>query len=146
MDMQAQREGGPMTPARVLVVDDSAMFIDMATFVLRAASYEVATARDAGSALAKMREFEPDLILMDIQMPVVDGIELTRGIKADPATRHIVVVAFTAFASKGDEQGLRAAGFDGYIGKPVDVMTLAAEVRFWLEGPESARRSHFVWP
>ena len=56
------------------------------------------------------------------------------------------IVAFTAHASKGDEHGLKAAGFDGYIGKPVDVMTLAAEVRFWFEAPESARRSPFVWP
>ena len=79
-------------------------------------------------------------------MPVKDGIELTRRLKADPTTKHIVVVAFTAYALKGDELGLRAAGFDGYIAKPVDVMTLAAEVRFWLEGPESSRGSQFVWP
>lgn len=131
---------------RVLVVDDNEMFAEMARFVLAAAGYLVETASGAGPALSCIAAFRPDLILMDIQMPVIDGIELTKRLKADPATRHIVIVAFTAYASKGDERGLKAAGFDGYLGKPVDVMTLAAEVRFWLEGPESARRSPFVWP
>jgi two-component system cell cycle response regulator DivK len=135
-----------MDLTRVLVVDDNEMFTEMATFVLSAAGYVVEAASDASRALATIPVFLPDLILMDIQMPEIDGIELTRRLKADPATRHIVVVAFTAYASKGDEHGLKAAGFDGYVAKPVNVMTLAAEVRFWLEGPESARRSPFVWP
>ena len=122
------------------------MFIEMAKFILTAAAYEVETAADASQALLKLPVFAPDLILMDVQMPVMDGIELTRRLKADPATKHIVIVAFTAYALKGDAPKLQAAGFNGYIAKPVDVMTLAAEVRFWLEGPESARGSHFVWP
>lgn len=128
------------------MVDDNEMFVDMAKFVLGASEYEVDTASDANLALERVPYFRPDLILMDLQMPVMDGIELTQRLKADPATQHIVIVAFTAHAAKGDEVGLRAAGFNGYIAKPVDVMTLAAEVRFWIEAPESARASHFVWP
>jgi two-component system, cell cycle response regulator DivK len=135
-----------MTLTRVLVVDDNDMFIEMAKFVLAAAAYEVEVAPDASQALLKIPVFLPDLIMMDVQMPVMDGIELTRRLKADPATNHIVIVAFTAYALKGDAPMLQAAGFNGYIAKPVDVMTLAAEVRFWLEGPDSARGSHFVWP
>ena len=135
-----------MDPTRVLVVDDNETFIEMAKFVLTAAGYVVDAASDAGSAQAMIPVFLPDVILMDIQMPVTDGIELTKRLKADPATRHIPVIAFTAYASKGEGNDLKAAGFDGYIGKPVDVMTLAAEVRFWLEGPGSARSSRFVWP
>jgi len=135
-----------MGKTRVQVVDDNEMFIEMAKFVLTQAGYEVETASDAEIAISKIPVFQPDLILMDIQMPVIDGIELTKRLKADPATQDITVVAFTAYASKGDALGLKAAGFDGYIGKPVNVMTLAAEVRFWLEGPESARSSHYVWP
>lgn len=135
-----------MVKTRVQVVDDNEMFVELAKFVLTRAGYEVETACDAEIALSKIPVFLPDLILMDIQMPVIDGIELTKRLKADPATRDIRIVAFTAYASKSDTLGLRAAGFDGYIGKPVNVMTLAAEVRFWLEGPESARSSHFVWP
>ena len=135
-----------MDLTRVLIVDDNEMFIEMTRFVLTAAAYVIDTAEDATEAMSKIPDFRPDVILMDIQMPVVDGIELTRRLKADPTTKHIVIVAFTAYAAKGDELGLKAAGFDGYIGKPVDVMTLAAEVRFWLEGPPSARASRFVWP
>lgn len=135
-----------MVRTRVQVVDDNEMFVEMAKFVLTEAGYEVETAADADIAVSKIPVFRPDLILMDIQMPVVNGIELTKKLKADPATQDITVVAFTAYASKGDALGLKAAGFDGYIGKPVNVMTLAAQVRFWLEGPVSARSSHFVWP
>ena len=135
-----------MHMTRVLVVDDNAMFIEMTRFVLTAAGYQVDVASSASQALLQIPVCKPDVILMDIQMPDTDGITLTRQLKADPATRQITIVAFTAFALKGDELGLRAAGFDGYIAKPVDVMTLAAEVRFWLDGPSSARASRFVWP
>ncbi len=135
-----------MNPTRVLIVDDNEMFIEMAKFVLSAAAYVVEASADAKQALSQIPVFLPDLILMDVQMPGMDGIELTRHLKAEPATKHIVIVAFTAYALKGDALMLQAAGFNGYIAKPVDVMTLAAEVRFWLEGPESARGSHFVWP
>ncbi len=135
-----------MPQMRVLIVDDSEMFIEMAKFVLSAAAYEVESSPSASEALLQIPVFLPDLILMDVQMPIMDGIELTRQLKADPATKHIVIVAFTAYALKGDALKLQTAGFDGYIAKPVDVMTLAAEVRFWLEGPDSARGSHFVWP
>ena len=135
-----------MGKTRVQVVDDNEMFIEMAKFVLTQAGYEVETASDAEIAISKIPVFQPDLILMDIQMPVIDGIELTKRLKADQATRKIPIIAFTAYATKGDEHDLKAAGFDGYIGKPVDVTTLAAEVAFWVEGPESARRSRFVWP
>ena len=135
-----------MSLTRVLIVDDNEMFIEMSRFVLTAAANTVETAADAAEAMLKIPIFRPDVILMDIQMPVMDGIELTRRLKADPATKHIIIVAFTAYAVKGDELGLRAAGFDGYIGKPVDILTLGAAVRFWLDGPPSARASHFVWP
>jgi two-component system, cell cycle response regulator DivK len=135
-----------MDLTRILIVDDNDMFIEMATFILNAAAYVVESAPDAHQALLKIPVFLPHLILMDVQMPVMDGIELTRRLKADPATAHIVIVAFTAFALQGDAQKLQDAGFNGYIGKPVDVVTLAAEVRFWLEGPTSGRASRFAWP
>ena len=135
-----------MNQTRVLIVDDNEMFLEMAKVVLTAAAYEVRTAPDASQALLQMPVFLPDLILMDVQMPVMDGVELTRQLKANPATKHITIVAFTAYALQGDAHKLQAAGFNGYIAKPVNVMTLAAQVRFWLEGPQSARGSHFVWP
>ncbi len=118
-----------MKPARVLIVDDNPLLVELASFVLAAAAFQVASVTDATQALALVAAFQPDLILMDIQMPGIDGLELAGRIKADPATRHMVLLAFTAFAMKGDEARMHAAGCDGYIAKPFDVASLAATVR-----------------
>lgn len=120
-----------MTPVapRVLVVDDNPLNIELARAVLRADGFEVEVAADAAEAALHIRQFRPALVLMDVQMPDVDGLTLTRQIKADPATRDIVVLAFTAYAMKGDEAKLLQAGCDGYLSKPIDVGTFAAAVR-----------------
>jgi CheY-like chemotaxis protein len=119
---------------RVLVVDDNALNVELASFALAGAGFAVASATDAGQALLSIADFAPQLILMDIQMSGVDGLALTRRIKADAATAHIVVVAFTACAMKGDEARMRAAGCDGYISKPIDVRHFAERVRACLPG------------
>jgi len=119
----------PAHPARVLVVDDNPLNLELANFVLAADGLVVAIAADADEALCRIADFEPDLILMDIQLPGMDGLALTRRLKADPATQPIVVVAFTAYAMKGDEAAMRAAGCDGYLAKPIDVTRFAAQVR-----------------
>lgn len=122
-----------MTPAqRVLVVDDNALNIELVMFVLSDDGFTVACATDAADALQQIPVFRPELILMDIQMPGVDGMELTHRLKADPATRHIVIVAFTAYAMKGDEARLLAGGCDGYFSKPIDVASFAATVRNFI--------------
>jgi CheY-like chemotaxis protein len=126
-----------MDAPRVLIVDDNALNIELVNFVLGADGFEVASALDAEQALARLPMFNPALVLMDIQMPGMDGLELTRRLKADAATRHIVVVAFTAYAMKGDEAKLREAGCDGYISKPIDVGRFAAQVRQHLAGTAS---------
>ena len=118
-----------MSALRVLVVDDNFMNLEMASFVLGADAMEVETADGAQEALAKISRFKPELILMDIQMPGMDGVTLARRLKADVATRQIVIVAFTAYAMRGDAAKLTSAGCDGYISKPIDVGTFAAEVR-----------------
>ncbi len=130
-----------MTALRVLVIDDNAATVDLVKFVLDAAAFVVESTTDASNALFLISVFGPDLILMDIQMPGMDGLELTRQLKADPTLRHIVVVAFTAFAMKGDEARMRAAGCDGYIAKPFDVATFAQTVRSCVaaHGDERAR-------
>jgi len=120
-----------MTPAavtRVLVVDDNPLNLDLAAFVLASAGLEVATAVDAAGAREQLLRFHPDVVLMDIQLPGVDGLSLTRQWKSDPATRHIAIIAFTAYAMKGDEERMRAAGCDGYLAKPIDVRHFAAQV------------------
>ncbi len=117
---------------RVLVVDDNPLNVELALAVLAADGMQVETALDATEAAQRLAEFKPDLVLMDIQLPGVDGLTLTRQIKADPASRHVVVLAFTAYAMKGDEAKMLAAGCDGYLSKPIDVASFAAQVRSWL--------------
>ena len=118
-----------MSSSRVLIVDDNRLNVELTAFVLEADDFIVDSAADAAQALVRIPEFRPDLILMDIQMPGMDGLELTRRMKDDPSMRHIVIVAFTAYAMKGDEVRLRQAGCDGYASKPIDVSTFAATVR-----------------
>lgn len=115
--------------ARVLVVDDHPLNIELARFVLEADGFVVESAADALEALERIAAFAPDLILMDVQLPGMDGLELTRRLKADPATRAIVIVAFTAYAMKGDAERMRAAGCDGYVSKPIDVTRFAPQLR-----------------
>lgn len=124
--------GGPVNPPRVLLVDDNAINVDLVRFLLDAAGFAVECVQDPQLTQAHVGQWRPDLILMDIQMPNIDGLELTRRLKADPATRDIVVVAFTAYAMKGDEARLRAAGCDGYLSKPIDVASFAQTVRSLL--------------
>jgi hypothetical protein len=120
-----------MDTRRILVIDDNAMNVELVEFVLTAAGYEVATAESAEQGFARIAQQRPDLILMDIQMPGLDGLEMTRRLKADPATREIVIVALTAYAMKGDEQRMREAGCDGYLPKPIKVKTLAQDLAQW---------------
>jgi two-component system cell cycle response regulator DivK len=104
---------------KVLVVEDNPANMTLATFLLKSAGHTVLTATDAESGLTLARNEQPDLILMDIQLPGMDGLQATALLKADEATRAIPVIALTALAMKGDEERIRAAGCDGYIAKPL---------------------------
>jgi two-component system cell cycle response regulator DivK len=104
---------------RVLIVEDNPANMSLATFLLQSAGYSVLSATDAEAGLTLAREQRPDLILMDIQLPGMDGLTATMQLKGDDATRAIPVVALTALAMKGDEERIRAAGCDGYIAKPI---------------------------
>jgi len=121
-----------MTPPRVLVVDDNRLNVELVAFVLEADGFAVESVMDAPSALASLAGALPDLILMDIQLPGMDGLALTRHIKADAATAHIPIVAFTAYAMTGDEAKARAAGCEGYVSKPIDVAGFARALRGFL--------------
>lgn len=118
--------------SRVLVVDDNPLNSELAAAVLSADGLQVEVAANATETALRMAEFRPDLVLMDIQLPGIDGLTLTRRIKADPANRHVVVLAFTAYAMKGDEARMLDAGCDGYVSKPIEVGSFAAQVRRWL--------------
>ncbi len=122
-----------MNAARILVVDDNPINIELATHVLEREGFIVAGASDAADASLSVQSFAPDLILMDIQMPGMDGLELSQRLKREPSTWHVVIIAFTAYAMKGDEAKMRAAGCDGYIPKPIDIATFANHVRAHLK-------------
>ena len=123
-----------MTAPRVLIVDDNELNLELASFLLTTNGLNVATAHDAVSAQDQVATFRPDLVLMDIQLPQVDGLEITRRLRADPATQGLIIIAFTAYSMKGDEAKMLAAGCDGYISKPIDVANFAAHVRAHLPG------------
>ncbi|MDO9003392.1 MAG: response regulator [Aquabacterium sp.] len=121
-----------MTAHRMMIIDDNHMNLELVSYMLEANGYIVKVESGAVTALNSIPEFQPDLILMDIQLPDMDGLELTRRLKADPATSGIVIVAFTAYAMKGDEAKMIASGCDGYISKPINVSTFISQVQSCL--------------
>jgi CheY-like chemotaxis protein len=128
-----------MARERILVVDDNAQNLKLARVILVTEGYEVKTAVDAEEALSVIESFAPQLILMDLQLPGMDGLELTRRLKADPGRRHIIVIAVTAYAMKGDDQKAFAAGCDGYVSKPIDTVALPKIVANHLTRTHDAR-------
>src|SRR5271165_921526 len=113
----------------ILIVDDTPVNLKLTRILLVNEGYKVMTAASAEEALELLRSYHPQLILADIQLPGIDGLELTRRIKKNEETRDITVVALTAFAMKGDEQKAVEAGCDGYITKPIDTRSLGARIR-----------------
>ena len=114
--------------AKILVVEDNPTNMNLAKFLLEQAGHSVLIARDAEVGLTLAREEQPNLILMDMQLPGMDGLEATMRLKRDKATRAIPVIALTALAMKGDEERIRAAGCDGYIAKPMRYQEFLAAV------------------
>jgi two-component system cell cycle response regulator DivK len=114
--------------ARILVVEDNPANLRLATFLLQSAGHDVLSATDAEAGLTMAREEQPNLILMDIQLPGMDGLAACAQLKGDEATRAIPVIALTALAMKGDEERIRAAGCDGYIAKPMRYQEFLATI------------------
>jgi len=113
-----------MAGEKILIVDDNPTNLKLVAYLMKAKGYEVSTAIDADAAIADIRDKRPALILMDLQLPGVDGLELTRRLKSDPETRDIIIVAVTAYAMKGDQDKAVAAGCDDYVTKPIDTRSL----------------------
>lgn len=113
----------------ILIVDDKPENQKLARVLLRISGYEVATASNAKEALSILQTFRPRLILMDIQLPDMDGIELTKRIKSEPENSGILVLAVTAYAMKGDREKALSAGCDGYVTKPIDTEGLPILIR-----------------
>jgi len=123
--------------AKVLIVEDNPANMTLAIYLLESAGHVVISATDAEAGLTLARDAQPQLILMDIQLPGMDGLEATRLLKRDEATRRIPVIALTALAMKGDEERIRAAGCDGYIAKPLAYKEFLAIVSDCLAAPSA---------
>ncbi len=123
-----------MAGASILIVDDHPVNVELAKVLLTLEGHDVHTASDAETVLQLLPQLRPDLILMDVQLPGMDGLELTRRLKADPLYRDTIILAFTAYAMKGDQEKASAAGCDGYLAKPIDTRTFPAEVASYLLG------------
>jgi len=119
--------------ACILVVDDNPTNLKLASSVLEMEGYTVVKAIDAEEAQETLKHTVPDLILMDIALPGMDGLTLTRKLKADARLKHVLVVALTAFVMKGDEQKVFEAGCEGYITKPIDTRKLPLRVAELLQ-------------
>jgi two-component system, cell cycle response regulator DivK len=114
--------------AKVLIIEDNPTNMTLAIFLLQSAGHTVLSATDAETGLTLAHAEQPSLILMDIQLPGMDGLQATALLKRDPATRAIPVIALTALAMKGDEERIRAAGCDGYIAKPMRYQEFLATI------------------
>jgi two-component system cell cycle response regulator DivK len=118
--------------ARILVVEDQEDNRQILRDLLASVGYDMVEAHDGQQALTAVIEHKPDLILMDIQLPIMDGYEATRRIKADPATKHIPIIVVTSYALSGDEGKARDAGCDAYVTKPYSPRQLLAKIREYL--------------
>ena len=123
---------------KILVVEDNELNLKLFCDLLRAHSYAAEPVRDGREAVERARVFGPDLIVMDIQMPHISGLELIEQLKADADLRHMPIMAVTAYAAKGDEERIRDAGAEGYVSKPISLMKFIGSVQSLLEA--SAQR------
>lgn len=128
--------------ARILLIEDNATNLDLMNYLLHALGFDVECATDGVSGLEAARSGAYDLILSDILMPDLDGYELARQVKADERLKTIPLVAITALAMAGDRDKIIAAGFDGYISKPIDPQKFRAQIQPFLKAESGDRSNH----
>ena len=119
--------------ARILVVEDNPDNLVLITDILTSLDYDVSVAGDGEAGIAKATTEQPDLILMDMSLPIMDGWKASQQIKSDPALKHIIIIALTAHAMVGDREKVLAAGCDDYLSKPIDLRELSAKLAFYLD-------------
>ncbi len=123
---------------KILVVEDNELNLKLFCELLRAHGYEAEPVRDGREAVERARSFRPDLVIMDIQLPHISGLELIEQLKADEELKATPIMAVTAYAAKGDEERIRDAGAEGYVSKPISLMRFIEAVRSLLDAAASA--------
>jgi two-component system cell cycle response regulator DivK len=126
--------------ARILIVEDNALNIKLFCDLLAAHGHEPEAVTDSRNALDVARQFAPDLVITDIQLPHVSGLDLIRMIRADDQLSEVPIMAVTAYAARGDEERIRAAGAQAYVSKPISVVKFAETVEQLLTKPETAEQ------
>jgi two-component system, cell cycle response regulator DivK len=127
-----------VTPRRILVVEDNPLNLKLVRDVLQVAGYDVIAAQSGEDGLRAAQEDPPDLVLMDLQLPGIDGTETLRRLRQGILSRHVPVVAVTAFAMVEDRERASLAGFDGYVEKPISVRALPGQIEAFLSGASEA--------
>ena len=118
--------------ARILIIEDNKANLELVEYLLKASGYATLAAQDGEQGVRAARKEKPDLIICDLQMPVMDGYEVVRELKKDPLLRPIPVIAVTALSMPGDRNNVLAAGFDGYLSKPIEPETFVRTVEGFL--------------
>ena len=124
--------------AKILIVEDNALNIKLFCDLLAAHGHEPEAVTDSRNALEVARQFQPDLVITDIQLPHIGGLELIRMVRADPDLKDVPIMAVTAYSAQGDEERIRAAGAQSYVSKPISVARFAATVEELLHGSHEA--------
>ena len=125
-------------PKRVLIVEDNELNMKLFNDLLEQSGYQTIQTRSGVEAVELIRTRRPDLVLMDIQLPEVSGLQVIEWVKDDPALRHIPIIAVTAFAMKGDEEKILQSGCEAYLSKPISVPQFLKTIGLYLDGPEAA--------
>jgi two-component system cell cycle response regulator DivK len=118
--------------ARILIAEDNAANLALVDYLLKTAGHETLAATDGAQAVRMARELHPDLIICDLQMPVVDGYEVLSNLRQDPTLRDVPVIALTAYSRNSDRTTVLVAGFDGYLSKPIDPEAFVAQIEKYL--------------
>jgi CheY-like chemotaxis protein len=126
--------------ARILIIEDNAANLELARYLLEARGYSTLLATDGGQGLRTARTERPDLVLCDLQMPVMDGYEVIGQLRNDPLLRDVVAIAVTAFSMRGDRDAVLSAGFDGYVSKPINPERLVEQIEAYLRPELRAER------
>jgi len=125
---------------RILVVEDNTLNLELVTDLLEANGFEVLPAQTDEEGIELACRCAPDLILMDVSLPGLDGLAATKALRADPETRHLPIIALTAHAMKGDEQVALDAGCDGYLAKPIDTRSFGSKVAGFIAAAQARRK------